>query len=507
VTPCAVSVGCYDFVYPNMHGMNMLPSAIALFFSLLKGHGHEVDLFDTTSWVIPGEEDFDSDKLKELNLNVRQFDDSKLRADMKTGDVFAALQEKVESFEPGLIAVSVSEDIFPIGAQLLKRIGHLKIPTIMGGVFPTFAPEVCLALEEVNMVCIGEGEKALVELCDRLERGKPYDRIRNLWVKTSGGEITKNPLNPPTNIDENPLLDLSIFEESRLYRPMQGKVWKMLPVETHRGCPYSCAYCCSPSQRKLYWQETHAPHARKKSFEAIRRQLLQFKDEIKAEAFYFWADSFMAYNQKEFEEFIEMYSEIRLPFWCQSFPEAIEEDRIKKLMKVGLFRLGSGVEHGNEEFRATMLKRKVSNTVMIDRFKILNRCDLPFSVNNIMGFPKETRELAMDTIKINQQIEADSYNAYSFSPYHGTPLRKIAEELGYIDPSVIARSVTKPTLLNMPQFPPEAIEGLRRCFVLYVKFPQNRWQEIKQAEAFTPEGNRIWTKLRDECAAKYFHFN
>jgi hypothetical protein len=113
----------------------------------------------------------------------------------------------------------------------------------------------------------------------------------------------------------------------------------------------------------------------------------------------------------------------------------------------------------------------------------------------------------MDTVEINRQIEADSYNAYSFSPYHGTPLRKIAEKLGYIDPAVIARSVTKPTLLNMPQFPPEAIEGLRRCFVLYVKFPKNRWKEIEKAEAFTPEGNKIWTQLRDECAETYFHFH
>jgi hypothetical protein len=175
-------------------------------------------------------------------------------------------------------------------------------------------------------------------------------------------------------------------------------------------------------------------------------------------------------------------------------------------MKLGLFRLSSGVEHGNEEFRFRILKRRVSNKTMIENFKILNRCGLLYSVNNIMGFPTETRELAMDTIEINRYIDADNANAYSFSPFHGTPLRKMAEELGYCSPDLIARSVTRPTLLKMPQFPPEAIEGLRRCFILYVKMPKTRWDEIRKAEQLTPEGNRIWSELKDECAKKYLNY-
>ena len=143
---------------------------------------------------------------------------------------------------------------------------------------------------------------------------------------------------------------------------------------------------------------------------------------------------------------------------------------------------------------------------MIENFKILNKCGLPFSVNNIMGFPTETRELVFDTIEVNRSIDADSANAYSFSPFHGTPLRALAEKHGYIDSKTIARSVTKPTLLNMPQFKPAEIEGLRRCFILYVKMPKSVWPQIRKAESLTPEGDVIWQQLRDECAAKYMNF-
>ena len=293
------------------------------------------------------------------------------------------------------------------------------------------------------MVCIGEGESPLSELCAKMERKQSYLDVKNLWIKTPSG-IVKNPLRPPEDFSANPLLDISIFEESRLYRPMQGKVWKMLPVETHRGCPYQCAYCNSPAQQKYYMSEIKCSFFRKKSFDAIRKELLFYKETVKAEAFYFWADTFMAYTDKEFAQFQEIYQDIKLPFWCQSRPEEIQEERIRKLMDMGCFRIGLGVEHGNEEFRKKILKRKNSNALIVENMKILNKCGIPYSVNNIIGFPTETRELAMDTVELNRQIDSDSANAYTFSPFHGTPLRKMAEEMGFCDKDLIARSIMLP---------------------------------------------------------------
>ena len=485
--------------------MNMLPPSIGLFSTILKTQGHQVELFDSTSWIIPDEEHFNSDKSKEQNLTARPYDDSKLSNDNKTTDIFEDFRNKVVSLEPNLIAASVTEDMYPLGIRLLKSIKDLRIPVIMGGVFATFAPNICLANEEVDMVCIGEGESLLSELCERIENKRSYSDLKNLWIKTSTG-LVKNPLRPPENFSLNPLPDIEIFEESRLYRPMQGKVWKMLPVETHRGCPYQCAYCNSPSQQKYYMSECNSSFFRKKTFEAIRKELLFYKEKIKAEAFYFWADTFMAYTDKEFAQFQEIYQDIKLPFWCQSRPEEIQEERIRKLMDIGCFRMGLGVEHGNENFRKKILNRKNTNSMIVENMKILNKCGMPFSVNNIIGFPTETRKLAMDTIELNRLIDSDNANAYSFSPFHGTPLRKMSEELGYCDKDLIARSVTKPTMLDMPNFPPEQIEGLRRCFVLYIKMPKEYWKQIEKAEQLTPEGDKIWQQLKDECASKYMNF-
>ncbi len=492
-------------IYPNIHGMNMLPPAIALFSSILKKHGHQVSLFDSTDYPNPESDNFDSDKVKEKNLNVRPFDDTKLKISFKEENVFEAFVKCVQSYQPDLMLMSCTEDMFPIGISLLKQTLHFKIPTLVGGVFPTFAPELAMSYPEIEMICIGEGERVVVDLCERMENKKSYDDIPGLWIKKEG-YIKRNSMGPAVDINENPVLDLSIFSESRLYRPMQGKVLRMFPLETHRGCPYQCTYCNSPSQAKKYVAETGTRFFRKKRIDKIREDIISFRNQYSAEALYFWADSFLAYSNAEFDEFIEMYSEFKIPFWCQTRPENVTYDRLKKLVDVGLFRMAFGIEHGNYEFRKRILRRNISNEKIIQSLDIVSNIGIPFSVNNILGFPYETRELTFDTIKLNRHVKAEGMNAYSFSPFHGTPLRDIAEKEGFIKPGIIARSVTRPTLLNMPQYLPEQIEGMRRCFILYVKMPESRWPEIEKAEKTTPEGNTIWEKLREECGNKYINF-
>ena len=494
------------FVYPNYRGHNMLPTGVALLSAILKKRGHEVALFDATDYPNPEDRECDSDKLKEKNLNARPFDDSLLWKSFKDEDVHSAFARRVREFDPGLLAMSCVEDLFPIGNRLLEEVSRLDIPVIVGGPFSTFAPELALSSPEVDMVCIGDGEDVMALLCDRMERKERYDDIPGLWVKGKSG-IKRNPMGPPADINKNPVLDLTIFPEARLYRPMQGKVWRMLPLTTHRGCPYRCTYCCSPSQNDKYRDETGQQFFRKKNISLIRDEIIAFRDEYKAEALYFYADNFLTYADRELDEFVEMYSEFRIPFWCQGRLENLTYDRMKKLVDVGMLRMAFGIEHGNEEFRKRVLQRHVSNKKILESLDIVNSLGIMFSVNNIVGFPHETRQLTFDTIRLNRRIKgADGVNAYSFTAFHGTPLRAVCDKEGFMEPGVIARSTTKMTMLRMPQYPAEQIEGMRRCFVLYVKMPETRWPDIEKAERLTPEGDGLWEDLRQECAEKYMKF-
>ena len=279
----------------------------------------------------------------------------------------------------------------------------------------------------------------------------------------------------------------------------------MFPIETHRGCPYTCAYCNSPSQNKIYSLEKQR-FFRKRTIESVREEISHCLERYNANSFYFWADTFLAWSDREFDEFCDMYAQFKLPFWIQTRPETVTEYKFRRLKEVGLLRVSFGVEHGNPEFRDKTLSRKIENDTIVSNLNILYDLGIPFSVNNIMGFPLETRELAFDTIELNRSIKSDGMNAYAFTPFHGVPLRSTAESLGYVKPGEIARSIMKPTMLRMPQWSKEEIEGLRRCFVLYVKLPKSRWPEVQAAEKLTPEGGKVWDELRKEVLEEYMEW-
>ena len=499
------------FIYPNTYGMNMLPPAIALFSSLLKNEGHEVQIFDTTYYNLDYGIDSDGSKVEKLNVVPYSMEEKGIKK--KETNWKKDLDKLVKKFKPNLLAISSTEDMWELGMRILSHLEEYKIknsiPVIAGGVFSTFAPEICIKEKLVDIVCVGEGENALIDLCKKIQNNENYDDLTNCWVKTLGPEylknrnvIRKNPISKPVDVNKSPMIDISLFEENRLYRPMSGKVYKMIPIETIRGCPFTCKFCNSPDQMRFY-KGLGSNFYRKKRMDLVYRELKHFKDVHNVEYNYFWADTFLGMSKKELDAFCEMYSEINLPFWMQTRPETIDDYNMSKLKSVGLHRVSFGVEHGNEEFRKRILDRRWKNKDIIEKLKLPKKYDISFSVNNITGFPTETKKLAFDTIELNRSIDADNFNIYSFVPFHGTPLRKMCEDLGLIDHKTITKCITNESQLYMEQYPPEQIEEIKKCFVLYVKFPKNRWKDIKRAEKNDIEGNKIYKELKQEYYEKY----
>jgi radical SAM superfamily enzyme YgiQ (UPF0313 family) len=293
----------------------------------------------------------------------------------------------------------------------------------------------------------------------------------------------KNPITKPVDINQLPTItDIGIFGEERFYRPMGGKIRRLLPVETHRGCPYTCAFCGSPAQNRLY--DGTGTFFRKKSIELVKQEIEHHIKTWKVEYLFFWADTFLAWSPKEFDEFCEMYQDIKLPFWCQTRTETISRYKFKKLKDIGLNRISFGMEHGNEKFRKDVVKRHYSNKQAIELMKIPTELDITYSVNNIIGFPGETRELAFDTVEMNRNFKSDDSSCSTFIPFAGTELRKLAESQGLITPDVICNRshFNEQGILDMPQWRKSEVDKLRKTFNMYVKFPKSRWSEIKKAE-------------------------
>ena len=174
------------------------------------------------------------------------------------------------------------------------------------------------------------------------------------------------------------------------------------------------------------------------------------------------------------------------------------------LKEIGCHRMSIGVEHGNYEFRKKVLKKDISNDVIIRASKIIADADIPLSINNIIGFPGETRRLIFDTIHLNQQLEFDTTNAYAFAPFHGTHLHEVCVNQGLLSRNRVIRNLTIGAGLDMPQLSKKEIEGLRKTFALYARLPEDYWPKIRIAEGDDEAAQQAFEELRNIYGEKYF---
>ncbi len=484
-------------VYPNLPLMLVPSIAIGIFTRIFKDLGYLVELFETTHYEA-AEINYSETKINYSEnrvriLNARKFNIEKdLGIHIKSG-MLNDFRRAVEDYQPDFMIYSVVEDTFLQARGMMKMIEDLNIPHLVGGVFPTMAPANCIEAPEINLIGLGEGENTVAAVAEAVRTNVDLTNIPGTWVKQADGAIKKNPQSPLVDINKV-IPDFSLFHPSRFNRPMGGEVFRMVPVESYRGCPYACTYCNSPTQRLFSKENELGNFLRRNKMDGLRDKLRVLRDQYDPDFFFFVDDSFLARPRDEIFEFCDMYEEFKLPFYFNTRAENCDSGNLARLKEVGCYRIAFGIESGNEQFRQKVLRRKITNEEIVSRFRTISESGIAFSINLILGMPGETRELVMDTVELARSIHGyDSITAFIFTPYHGTALRAAAIHNGWLDPAAITRHNTSRSLLTMP--PPmlnaDEIDGLLAVLPLYCYFPKSEWNNIRRAENSDDEGLRI----------------
>tara|TARA_B100000315_G_C14265874_1_gene446390 strand:- start:219 stop:644 length:426 start_codon:yes stop_codon:yes gene_type:complete len=141
---------------------------------------------------------------------------------------------------------------------------------------------------------------------------------------------------------------------------------------------------------------------------------------------------------------------------------------------------------------------------MLEAFRIVEKYGIAYTVNNIIGFPDETRELVFDTINVNRQINPTTMNVYFFTPYKGTRLHQYCIDKGYLSKNDRVHQLLDGVPLKMDSISYQELKGLQRTFPLYAKMPEDMFDQIRVAERFDKEGNEMYEKFKNIFYEKYF---
>lgn len=338
------------------------------------------------------------------------------------------LVETVKSQNPDLIGFSSTTHMFRHTARIAGWLAGLKIPSICGGVHPTIAPEEALSTFGIDMICIGEGEQTILELCQAMEADRDYSKVESLWIKR-GNSIIRNKVRPLLeNLDLLPFPDRTIFNPELLCPDQIPRG----TVMASRGCPFNCTYCSNHAQKSAYPNPER--YVRFRTPENVVTEIEELVKSDPAIEFIRFDDDILTLDIRWLEELAGLYKKrVGMPFICNSRVNFMNEKTTKLLADMGCSVVCMGIESGNEWLRKNVLKRNMSNQQIAKAFRLCREFGIKTVSTNMVGLPYETTEMVLDTIKINAICRPDTIQVSTFIPYPGTELHLLCEREGLLE--------------------------------------------------------------------------
>lgn len=300
-----------------------------------------------------------------------------------------------------------------------KIISFLKnktqIPIVYGGVHATISPENCIKFSDI--VCVGEGEEAIIDLAEKIEKRNKIDKVKNLWIK-KGDKIIKNPVrNLIDNVDSIPLPD---YDLENHYILDGGKIKKFKEEDlagqifflTGRGCPYGCDYCSNSFFNKLY-EGKRKKILRWHSPKYIIEGILKLKKKFPKSLGYFDIrdDTFSWRTKEDIKKFCELYGKkINMRFKCLGDPKTITDEKISLLIDAGCTDIIIGIQ-GSERTNLEIYHRNQRDSDVLKGAKILNKYKSKLAVmyDVITCNPYEKSEDIINLIRLLQKIPKPYY--------------------------------------------------------------------------------------------------
>ena len=315
----------------------------------------------------------------------------------------------ISELTPDIIGFSLMSENFS-KTKLITTILKANFPTIpiiWGGIHPSIVPEICLRY--ADYVCIGEGERTLIDVVKAIQEKKSFKSVPNLCYMENE-VLIKNTLYPRIeNLDEifqlthipkncfvldNKKIIMVGKEVFKKFSRYAGSVYTTMST---RGCPYACTYCCNNYYHKLYGNTI----VRRRSALNIINELesaINSNPEIKN--IFFYDDCFLARSIEDMETFCKLYMQrIRRPFWIISIPSFVRDEKIKVLKNAGLSRIHLGLQSGSDYILREVYKRKSLKADFLKAAEIINNHKIAACYDVILDSPYENDENRIETIR------------------------------------------------------------------------------------------------------------
>lgn len=397
----------------------------------------------------------------------------------------------------GLVGISlVTDDYYP-AVTITKAIREkLGLPVIWGGAHVNVMPDE--SLRHADMICLGEGEEALLELAGSMAAGRTDLTIKNIWFKTETGIVRNDLRNLEENLDKYPFPDFDwhsqfVMTDGGLEQLTESHFAGEYSIMSSRGCPYSCHYCYNSYRRRQYAGKGH--YLRKRSIGKVIEELEQAKNNFpRLQRINFWDDSFVARSWEDFILFQKLYKQkIALPFFALIEPMAFDSEKVQILRESGLGFLQLGIQTGSERVNKDVYNRHVSNQKVIQVAREIRAMGIDVIYDVIFNNPYEKADDVAQTVKLFLQFPWPvSLQGFNLIFYPGTQLTDNALRDGYIKPREEESYATIEGVANSPtSMKGKSVVSDRFYRIQYDSSEKKYWNTVLSLFAFLHVPRRL----------------
>lgn len=330
---------------------------------------------------------------------------------------------------PDVVGISAYITQFNYAIWLIKELKSLwrSSKIVVGGMLSGSIPDLVLRRTETDVVVEGEGEETAVDLLEHFESGEPLDEVRGIRFRQPGGTIKATlPREVIKDLEGLPYPAWDLFPiESYMKIPLylRRKAYRHLPVTPSRGCPFRCTFCDRQFHTKV----------RVRSIPDVIAEVKYLKDHYGLDHIDFENELFTV-NRKWARELCEALidEDLGLTWTADCRADQMPRELLSLMKRAGCVKTFYGLESGSQTILDSLAKHlKVQD---IDKTLALHR-ELGVECRSLflLGSPGETRETALETVKLCQRhkITIGRVGVWSplfdtdiafVTPFPGTPL-------------------------------------------------------------------------------------
>jgi radical SAM superfamily enzyme YgiQ (UPF0313 family) len=301
-------------------------------------------------------------------------------------------------------------------AALIKR-NFKSVTVVCGGPMPTLFPEKFLSV--CDIVVRGEGEETFLEIV----KNKKIREIKGISFKRNNKIIHTSPRNLIENLNKLPYPAWHLLIPSLKKYKSQVRKKPMAPIFTSRGCPYRCVYCNKNIFGTLF---------RARTPENVVKEIDWLVEKFRVREIHIMDDNF-TFDMERAERIMDLIIKggYNLLISCQAGVRCDKLTRrlVKKMKLAGVYRVGVGIESGNQQIlikngKELELKAVRKACSLLKNFGIQVKGCFMFGLWG--DTPKTMYETIKFAININPLIAAFAIT----TPFPGTPLYSMIKKYG-----------------------------------------------------------------------------